>query len=122
MVRSLLSILNVVEGEERPALLLLGKGFFMGIFLATYKVVATTLFLANLESHLREAIFISGVLGVVSTGLYAYIQNRIHYSKLAIFNFVIVFAFIALARLAFFYPSTDWLVFTLFVMLARLPR
>ncbi len=117
MVKSLLSIINVVEGEEKPALLLLGKGFFMGVFLATYKVVATTLFLDHLETHLREAIFISGVLGVISTGLYAYIQNRIHYSKLAIFNYIFIFSFIALARMAFIYESSDWLIFTLFVML-----
>jgi AAA family ATP:ADP antiporter len=49
MVKSLLSILNVVEGEERPVLLVLGYGFFMGIFLAAYKVVATTLFLAKIK-------------------------------------------------------------------------
>jgi AAA family ATP:ADP antiporter len=81
MIKSLLSILNVVEGEEKPVLLILGYGFFMGIFLAAYKIVATTLFLNNLNEYIREAFFVSGVLGVISTWLYAILQNRVQYSS-----------------------------------------
>ena len=117
MIKSLLSILNVVEGEERPVLMLLGYGFFMGIFLAAYKVVATTLFLNQLSEYIREAFFVSGLLGVVSTWLYATLQNRVHYSKLIIFNIVSIFIFIASARLLFIYSDSRWLVFALFVML-----
>ena len=69
MIKALLSILNVVEGEEKPVLLLLGYGFFMGIFLATYKIVATTLFLNQLSDHIREAFFVSGILGVVPVSI-----------------------------------------------------
>ena len=76
MIKALLSILNVVEGEEKPVLLLLGYGFFMGIFLAAYKIVATTLFLSQLSEYIREAFFISGVLGVLSTWIYSSLQNR----------------------------------------------
>ena len=60
MLKALLSIINVEEGEERPALLMLGYGFFMGVFLATYKVVAETLFLKTMSEDLQEAFFISG--------------------------------------------------------------
>lgn len=117
MVKGLLSILNVVEGEEKPVLLLLGYGFFMGIFLAAYKIVATTLFLSNLSEYIKEAFFVSGLLGVLSTWLYAIVQNRLHYSRLIIFNIVSIFTFIAVFRILFIYYDTTWLVFALFVML-----
>ncbi len=117
MVKALLSILNVVEGEEKPVLLLLGYGFFMGIFLAAYKIVATTLFLNQMSEYIREAFFVSGVLGVITTWLYASFQNRVQYSKLIIFNILTIFIFIAFARWMFHYYDSRWLVFALFVML-----
>ncbi len=98
-------------------LLLLGKGFFMGVFLATYKIVATTLFLNNMGEYLREALLVSGVLGVITTGFYAFVQTRIKYSRLAIFNLVVVFIFVAIARVFFNYAEANILIFALFVML-----
>lgn len=117
MIKALLSILNVVEGEERPVLLLLAYGFFMGVFLAAYKIVATTLFLNQLSEYIREAFFVSGLLGVLSTWLYATLQNRVQYSRLIIFNIASIFIFIASARILFIYFDSTWLVFVLFVML-----
>lgn len=117
MIKALLSILNVVEGEEKPVLLLLGYGFFMGIFLAAYKIVATTLFLNQLSEYIREAFFISGVLGVLSTWIYASVQNRVRYSRLIIFKIVTILIFIALARWLFYYSDSELLIFLLFVML-----
>ena len=117
MIKGLLSILNVVEGEEKPVLFLLGYGFFMGIFLAAYKIVATTLFLNQLSEYIREAFFVSGLLGVLSTWLYASLQNRVQYSKLIIFNIISIFIFIASATVLFNFYDSKWLVFVLFVML-----
>ncbi len=117
MIKGLLSVLNVVEGEEKPVLLMLGYGFFMGVFLAAYKIVATTLFLDNLSEYIREAFFASGMLGVLSTWLYAIMQNRVQYSKLIIFNIISIVLFIAFFRFMFFYYNTDWLIFLLFIML-----
>jgi len=117
MIKALLGILNVVEGEERPVLLLLGYGFFMGVFLAAYKIVATTLFLNQLSEYIREAFFVSGVLGVISTLVYASLQNRVQFTRLVIFSIVSIFIFIAVTRVMFFYYDSEWLVFLLFVML-----
>lgn len=89
----------------------------MGIFLAAYKIVATTLFLSQMSEYIREAFFVSGFLGVLSTWLYSLLQNRVQYSKLIIFNIVSIFIFIIIARLLFAYFDSEWLVFTLFVML-----
>lgn len=117
MVKALLSVLNVVEGEEKPVLFLLGYGFFMGVFLAAYKIVATTLFLNQMHEYLREAFFVSGLLGVLSTWFYSIFQDRVRYTKLITFNIISIFLFIATIKLLFFYTESEWLVFVLFVML-----
>ncbi len=117
MIKALLGILNVVEGEEKPVLYLLGYGFFMGVFLAAYKIVATTLFLNNMSHYLREAFFISGLLGIVSTWLYGLMQNRAKFSRLIVFNILTVLVFIIAAKALYAFFDSDWLIFILFVML-----
>ena len=95
MLKSLFRLLNVQKTEEeRPALLLLGYGFFMGIFLATYRVVVETLFLNTQGENLKLAFFISGILGVLSTGLFTIFQKHISFKILAVFNLVSVFLFL----------------------------
>ncbi len=116
MLKGLLRLLNVEKGEEKPVLLLLGNGFFLGIFLASYKSVAYTLFLENLGEYLREAMFMSGGLGVISTGIYAFIQRRIPFSNLILLNYIFIFLFIAASRIMFVYADAEWVIFVLFVM------
>ncbi len=116
MLRSLLKIINAEPGEEKPVLLLLGNGFFIGIFLASYKIVAYTLFLSHLGEYLREAMFLSGGLGIMSTGLYAFAQRRMPFSRLIIINYVTIFIFIALARVSYVYSEKEWVIFALYVM------
>jgi len=117
MIKTLLSVINVEEGEESPVLLLLGYGFFMGIFLATYRVVAETLFLKTLAESLRQAIFFSGIMGVFTTWLYTFAQNRIRFAKLAIFNLFAVFGFIGYLYLNISATSNPRLIYLLYVML-----
>ncbi|MBS0001168.1 MAG: hypothetical protein KFF73_19445, partial [Cyclobacteriaceae bacterium] len=118
MLRGILHLINVrSEEEKRPALLLLGYGFFMGIFLATYRVVVETLFLNSLGEYLKEAFFISGILGVISTWLYMLLQKRISFSRLATFNLVAVFSFILVIFLNISQQSNLVFIFILYVML-----
>jgi ATP:ADP antiporter, AAA family len=117
MLRGVLSILNAVEGEERPVLLLLGLGFFTGVFMATYKIVATTLFLDHMADQLKMALFISGLIGVATAFLYVKLQNRIRYSRLVLFIFVTIFLFVALSRVLSGYIASPRLIYALFVML-----
>jgi len=116
MIRALLKVLNVEAGEEKPVLLLLGNGFFMGIFLASYKSMAYTSFLNEMGHLLREAIFVSGFLGVISTAFYAYAQRRIPFSRLIIINYALIFIFIAAARIISHYTDATWINFLLYVM------
>ncbi len=118
MFKSLLKIINVEkEEEERPAILLLAYGFFMGIFLATYRVVVETLFLNTQGEYLKEAFFISGILGVLSTWMYMILQKRISFSKLALFNLIAVFIFISFIFINISKESNQIFIFILYVML-----
>ena len=81
--------LNVREKEKGRVALMLGHGFFMGIFFATYVGTAETLFLNILgDNYINQGIFAAGVLGVFTTGVFVFLQNRISYSKLTIFNLI----------------------------------
>ncbi|ELR69328.1 hypothetical protein C900_05108 [Fulvivirga imtechensis AK7] len=120
MLKALFLALNVRPDEEKPVLLLLGKGFFMGIFLATYQVSAETLFLNRLEMYLKEAIMVSGFLGIVTTALFATLQNRLSFSKLALGNLISIFLFTALIYSTFIEADRQWQDYIIFVMFAMI--
>ncbi len=107
MIRGILSLMNVTEREEKPVLLMLGYGFFMGIFLAILKIVATTLFLNDpaLVARLREALFVSGLLGVASMVFYSYFLKKIKFPTLLTFLVASIFVFLALARYLYNFPQ-----------------
>lgn len=120
MLKALFLALNVRSDEERPVLLLLGKGFFMGIFLATFQVSAETLFLSRMADYLKEGILISGALGVLSTLLFAFFQSRIRYSYLAMGNLLLIFCFTLAVYLMYQGSTTevkDTLIFIIFAMI-----
>lgn len=90
MFKALFLALNVRPNEEKQVLLLLGQGFFMGIFLATFQISAETLFLNRLGEYLKEAILFSGLLGIITTALFSYLQNRISFARLALGNLFLI--------------------------------
>lgn len=119
MLKALFIALNVHPNEEKQVLLLLGKGFFMGVFLATYEVSAETLFLNRLSEYLKEAILLSGFLGIVTTTVFAYAQSKLNFGKLALGNLLVIFLFIA--GVFFLFKNVgpnfqDYLIFTMFAM------
>ncbi len=102
MLQAFLKFLGGEPGEEKQMWLLLGKGFFMGIFLASYQIGSETLFLKVLgEAYLDKAFFTAGALGIVATGLFVTLQKRIRYSTLVVSNVFVIFLFIAGTRYAF---------------------
>jgi len=118
MLKSLFRLLNVQKTEEeRPALLLLSYGFFMGIFLATYRVVVETLFLNTQGENLKLAFFVSGILGVLSTGLFTIFQKHISFKILAAINLLGVFIFITAVFTGLSIESNPIFIFILYVML-----
>ncbi|WP_421765291.1 HEAT repeat domain-containing protein [Ekhidna sp.] len=126
MVKAFLKFLGGEEGEEKQMLLLLGKGFFMGILLATYQIGAETLFLTVMgDEWLDNAFFAAGAAGIISTAIFVYLQRKINFSTLVVSTTFLILLFIGGIRAAFEFIGYDesitgqfqMLPFILFVMI-----
>jgi len=123
VIKSILRFLGSESGEEKQMLLLLGKGFFMGIMLATYKVGAETLFISVIgEERLSEAFFWTGGLGILFTSFFVFLQKRINFSSL-VTSMTFVTLLIIVSLRVFFYINDyqindvyEQLVFLLYIM------
>ncbi|MFK7954117.1 MAG: cyclic nucleotide-binding domain-containing protein [Ekhidna sp.] len=126
MIQALLKFLGGESGEEKQMLLLLGKGFFMGILIATYQIGAETLFLTVLgDEWLPVAFFSAGVAGILSTVLFVNLQKKINFSTLVLSTTFLILVFITSLRGSFTFLGYDEgitgefqiLPFILFVMI-----
>ncbi|MEQ8416617.1 MAG: HEAT repeat domain-containing protein [Imperialibacter sp.] len=118
MLQAFLKFLGGEPGEEKQMWLLLGKGFFMGIFLATYTVGAETLFISRMgEGLLGIAFFTGGFLGIVSTIVFVSLQRNINFSSLAITNTFLILAYVTLLRGTYEFYDSPWISFAFFVMM-----
>ena len=89
--RYLNKLLDIEAGELKPVLLLLSFSFFLGISIVTYDIGSSTMFLEVYDQNrISEAFLISGILGVISTLIFAYFQKRIPFSTLARITLIIV--------------------------------
>ncbi|MBS1680394.1 MAG: HEAT repeat domain-containing protein [Bacteroidetes bacterium] len=83
-------MLDVDPSERGPVGLLLIMSFFMGLFLATVAVASQSLLLGlpdfSEKYDLPVVLLFSGVFGIVITLLYNFLQGRISFRSLAIFN------------------------------------
>jgi len=92
MLKLINKALNVKPQEQQQVLLLLGFGFFMGIFLATFQISAETLFITKLgEDSVSLGIFSAGLAGVITTSIFVYLQNKLKYSILSFINLTVLF-------------------------------
>lgn len=87
-------MLDVEEGETGRVGLLLIMSFLMGLFLATVAVASQSLLLGlsefNEKVELPYVLLYSGGFGIVITVIYNFLQGRISFSSLAIFNLLMV--------------------------------
>jgi ATP:ADP antiporter, AAA family len=94
MKERLRKLLGVEPHEVGPVTLLLAISFLMGTFLATVTVASQTLFLQsnifNEKSDLPVALAISGLFGLVATGIYNFLQGRMSFNVLAISSLTVV--------------------------------
>lgn len=96
---------------------MLATGFFMGVFIATYQVTADSLFLNKLGEHLDKAFLITGILGILSTGIFSILQNYIRFSMLTLLVVAGVFSFSLGVYILLNYGNPEWqnpLVFAMF--------
>jgi len=118
MLNKLLKLIGAQPEEKSQVLLLLANGFFMGIFLATYKVAAEAIFLSTFKGdYLEEAFVAAGFLGVISTFLFARLQNIIKYSTLAVVNLVVLALISGTIWFLFRNYNGEYLVFAAFAFL-----
>ena len=121
MLKIIYVALNVKPEEQSRVLLLLGYGFFMGVFLATFQLSAETLLITRLgEEFISRGIFAAGILGVLSTAIYAFFQHRFSYGVFSMLNQVVIFSITSAFYLLFkFLPEEQMplLAFAQFAML-----
>ena len=113
MIKAFLQFLGGEPGEEKPMILLLGKGFFMGIFLASFQIGAEEYFLGRMnnlddavkDTYLTNSIFVMGVFGIIFTSLFVTLQRKIKFSTLSVTNIFIITLLVVGFRL--FYGKLD---------------
>lgn len=120
MLSRLWNLLDVEPEETGPVSLLLLISFLMGLFLASVAVASQSLFLEHFDekTQLPVALAISGALGMVITIFYNFLQGRIPFTALAIFNLLLVIVFTAFIEFGEQYvQDTDYLYYFGFTLI-----
>ena len=93
MAEALIGTLRIRTQEQKQIALMLATGFFMGVFIATYQVTADSLFLNRLGEQLNQAFLIAGALGIITTAIFSFFQDRIKFTTLTLFSVLLTFVF-----------------------------
>jgi len=88
--KSVLSFLSPNADERGQVALMLATGFFFGTYIATFQVTAESLFLNQMSSHINQAFLASGVLGIASTVVFSFFQNRVKFVSLTIASMAMI--------------------------------
>ncbi|MEQ9401945.1 MAG: cyclic nucleotide-binding domain-containing protein [Cyclobacteriaceae bacterium] len=108
MFQAFLKFLGGETGEEKEMTLLLGKGFFMGILIASYSIGGETLFLIEMgDEWLDVGFFSAGAAGIFFTVLFVRLQKKINYSTLVLSTTFLILLFIIGLRVAFEFVSYE---------------
>ncbi|PZR33963.1 MAG: hypothetical protein DI538_17280, partial [Azospira oryzae] len=116
MFKAILDGLNVKPEERVQVVLMLAAGFFMGIFVATYQVTAESLFLNQMSGELNKAFFASGLLGIISTFLFASAQNKVKFTTLTISSIVTIVVILSAIYILYHYGGLEYRDYVLFGM------
>lgn len=116
MLRSLLSALNVRPEEQIQVVLMLAIGFFMGTFIATFSVTAESLFLSQISNQLNNAFLVAGILGIASTMLFSFFQNKVKFSSLTIACMLLIIASVTVVYVLYRFGPQDVHADVLFAM------
>jgi len=118
MARGFYKALNIETGEESTVMLLIFQSVFLGIFYGTFDISAHALFLEVFpQDWIPKAFLVSGVVGIIITSLYAWLQSRIKFSVFSILNLFTVLILTVLMRFGFNLMDSKWIIFGIFVMM-----
>jgi hypothetical protein len=85
-----LEFLSPNADERNQVILMLATGFFFGTFIATFQVTAESLFLNQMSDQINKAFLASGILGIVSTMIFSFFQNRVRFVSLTISSIAVI--------------------------------
>jgi ATP:ADP antiporter, AAA family len=123
MKKFLLKALDIESEELGPVSLLLAISFFIGIFIVTYDVGTSTLFLDNKiwgQTHLSEAFILSGVLGVMASYIFVSLQKRIPFFTLVVITFSLIFFYVVALSVVMEITHNKHLIYVAFASLGVL--
>lgn len=116
MIKAFLKFLGGESGEERPMILLLTKGFFMGIFLASFQIGAEESFMKSVidmpaemqDTYVTYSLFVTGFFGILTTSLFVFLQKKMKFSTLVVSMVFITTVVVFLFRI--FYDKLSFIV------------
>lgn len=121
MYEALLKSLNIERREAGMVALLVSQSFFIGIFFAALEISATALFMDQYgEQQLGRAFLVSGLMGMVLTGIFSSLQGKIKYSALITITLIIITLLTTGMWISFYFTTNEWLVFGIFSLMGAL--
>ncbi len=116
MIPNLTRSFRITSMEQQQVAYMLATGFFMGVFIATYQVTADSLFLNRMGEYLDKAFLAAGMLGILSTAIFSFLQNRIRFSILTLVVIGIIFSFTITVYWLLHFGDPDWQGYVIFAM------
>ncbi|HLZ16699.1 MAG TPA: hypothetical protein VKQ08_06655, partial [Cyclobacteriaceae bacterium] len=92
MKKNFLGFLSPNVEERNQVALMLATGFFFGTYIATFQVTAESLFLNQMSDRINQAFLFSGILGILSTIVFSFFQNRVKFVSLTIACIAVIVA------------------------------
>jgi AAA family ATP:ADP antiporter len=121
MKDKLFQLLGVEHNEESLVSVLLVQSIFIGIFYGAFDISAHSLFLTIFdEKYMARAYVISGLVGIILTSLYTWLQARMQFRNFSILNFVFVSILTFLLWLFLLLTPSKGIIFFVFVMMGPL--
>jgi len=116
MAYTLPAFLKIRTLEQRQVALMLITGFFMGVFIATYQITADSIFLNRMGEYLDKAFLVAGILGIVTTAIFSYLQNLIRFSVLTQVSVALILLFTIAVYILLHFGEPAWQSIVVFTM------
>ncbi len=121
MAFSLGSTLEIEERETNKVILFTLQSFFIGVFISTFEIGSTSLFLEYFsQSDLPKAFIISGLAGVVFTTIFTSLQRSIKFKNLSLINLLVISILTILLRYSFSFTDDPMLIYIVFILMGPL--
>ncbi|MEQ8359820.1 MAG: HEAT repeat domain-containing protein [Cytophagales bacterium] len=121
MAFNLGTTLEIEERETNKVILFTLQSFFIGVFISTFEIGSTSLFLEYFnQSDLPKAFIISGLAGVVFTTIFTSLQRSIKFKNLSLINLFVISVLTILLRYSFNFTDDPMLIYLVFIFMGPL--